>query len=140
MKKSFPHHGELGNFLFKCLVVAWCVLFPPILLLIIPIWILGMCQKGKSMMSKRVSMVVLLFSLFIFSTLGIAGDYNCEVYGYGDDGYVSGEVEVNPVSKEIEGYLYTDEGEEIYIEGEWVNNCQIESYDEEGNYYELEAY
>jgi len=91
-------------------------------------------------MPKFVLPVFLLVYLLPIPLPGIADDYNYEVSGYGDDGYVSGEVEVNPDSKEVEGYLYTDDGEEIYIEGERIDNGTIEGYDEEGNFYELEAH
>ncbi len=86
------------------------------------------------------SKTFLLVFLLLVPLPGIADDYNYEVYGYGDDGYVSGEVEINLDSKEVEGYLYTDDGEVIYIEGEGIGSGTIECYDDEGNYYELEAY
>jgi len=47
MKKSFPHAGEFGEFLFKCLIVGWCILFPQILLIVIPVWLWARKQKKE---------------------------------------------------------------------------------------------
>ena len=66
-----------------------------------------------------------------------SNQYNYDVEGYGDDGYVSGNVDTN--GKDVEGYITTDEGDEVHFEGEFTDYGKIEGYDEDGNYYELET-
>lgn len=63
--------------------------------------------------------------------------YNYDVEGYGDDGYVHGNLDTD--EKEVEGYIVKENGEEVYFEGEFTDYGEIEGYDEDGNYYELEV-
>ena len=63
--------------------------------------------------------------------------YNYDVEGYGDEGYASGNVDTD--GKYVEGYIVNEDGEEVRFEGEFTDYGRIEGYDEEGNYYELEA-
>lgn len=63
--------------------------------------------------------------------------YNYEVSGYGDLGYVYGNIDIQ--DKYGEGYIYTEDGEELWIEVEWADYGVLDAYDEYGNYYELEV-
>ncbi len=85
---------------------------------------------------NRLLLAVLVF--FCSQSL-IAQDYEYEVEGYGDDGYVYGEIEANRGERDVEGYIYDEDGNEKYFEGEWTGNGEIEGYDEDGNYIELEV-
>jgi hypothetical protein len=63
-------------------------------------------------------------------------NYNYDVEGEDQNGnYVSGNVEIS--SNGGDGYINDDEGNEIYIEVEWVGYGQIEGTDENGNNYDL---
>ncbi len=64
-------------------------------------------------------------------------DYNYDVSGYGDTGYVYGEVDTS--GKYGDGYVYDEYGNEVYIETEWTSYGVLEAYDDEGNWYELEV-
>jgi len=65
-------------------------------------------------------------------------DYNYDIEGYDELGnYVYGNVDIS--GKYGDGYIYNDSGDEIYIEVEWVGYGELEGYDENGGYYELEA-
>lgn len=65
-------------------------------------------------------------------------EYNYDVNGYGgeDGNYYYGNVDIS--SDGGEGYLYDEDGNEIWVEGEWDSYGEIEAYDEDGNSYELE--
>lgn len=65
-------------------------------------------------------------------------EYNYDVEGYGDSGYVYGNVDTR--DKYGEGYIYDEEGNGLWIETEWVDYGILEAYDEYGNWYELEVY
>lgn len=80
-----------------------------------------------------------LFAVLLLSSVSISADYEYDVSGYGDSGYVSGEIEANRGSRDVEGYLYTEDGSEVYFKGEWTGYGEIEGYDENGNYYEIET-
>lgn len=71
---------------------------------------------------------------------GYSGDYgyNYDVEGYGDTGYVYGNVDTS--GQYGEGYLYNEDGEEVWVETEWTDYGVLEAYDEDGNWYELETY
>lgn len=83
------------------------------------------------------SLITIFFFLGFTSVEALANDYDVE--GYGDSGYAYGEIESSSGSKDVEGYLYLEDGTEVYFDGEWSGNGEIEGYDEEGNYYELEV-
>ncbi|OGY34230.1 MAG: hypothetical protein A3D99_04195 [Candidatus Andersenbacteria bacterium RIFCSPHIGHO2_12_FULL_45_11] len=72
---------------------------------------------------------------------GYSGDYsyNYSAEGYGNDSgeYVYGDVDTE--GKYGEGYLYDEDGNEIYVETEWVDYGVLEATDEYGNTYELEV-
>lgn len=65
-------------------------------------------------------------------------EYNYDVEGYGDDGYVYGTVDTS--GKYGEGYIYDEYGNELWVETEWTDYGVLEAYDENGNWYELETY
>lgn len=76
----------------------------------------------------------------LFSYPGLTQTYDYDVSGYRDDGtYLYGEIEAQGGNRDVEGYLYTDDGDETYFEGEWTGRGEIEGYDEEGNYINLET-
>ena len=62
-----------------------------------------------------------------------------DVSGYGDDGYVYGEIDASGGDQEVSGYLYLENGDTVYFDGEWSGQGEIEGYDEDGNYYNLEV-
>lgn len=64
-------------------------------------------------------------------------NYNYDVEGYGDTGYAYGNVDMS--GKYGEGYIYNEDGDEVWVEAEWTDYGVLEAYDEDGNYYELEA-
>jgi len=64
--------------------------------------------------------------------------YSYSVSGYGDDGYVYGDIDADG-SKFVSGYLYLEDGTEVYFDGEWSGKGVLEGYDDDGNYYELEV-
>mgnify|MGYP000113430057 CR=1 FL=1 len=72
---------------------------------------------------------------------GGSGDYeyNYDVSGYSSDSgdYLYGNVDTS--GKYGEGYIYDEDGNEIYVETEWTDYGVMEAYDEEGNYYEFEV-
>lgn len=73
------------------------------------------------------------------SRTGYSGNYgyNYDVSGSGDNGYTYGNIDTS--GKYGEGYIYDEEGNEIYVETEWVDNGVMEATDEYGNTYELEV-
>jgi|TARA_B100000315_G_C14134070_1_gene388225 hypothetical protein len=82
--------------------------------------------------------VCLLAIPYILSTSLQAGDY--DVSGYSDDGsYVYGEIDSSSGSRYVDGYIYTEEGESKYFDGEWSGYGKIEGYDEDGNYISLDV-
>lgn len=68
---------------------------------------------------------------------GGGGDY--DVSGTSDSGdYVTGTVE-KAGDGEVEGYLDLEDGSTVYFEGVWDGPGEIEGYDDDGNYYDLEV-
>lgn len=66
------------------------------------------------------------------------GQYNYDVSGYDQDGgYVFGNVDTN--DRHVEGYVFNDQGDEVYFQGEFFGRGEIEGYDEHGNYVYLEV-
>lgn len=63
--------------------------------------------------------------------------YNYDVSGSGNNGYTYGNIDTS--GKYGEGYIYDEEGNEIYVETEWVDYGVMEATDEFGNTYELEV-
>lgn len=65
----------------------------------------------------------------------IGRTYNYDISGYDEDGnYVYGNVDIDESG---EGYIVDEDGNEKYIEVEWVGYGEMEGYDEDGEYYEL---
>lgn len=90
-------------------------------------------------MRTMVKVMMSLVAIFLLSSESISADYEYDVSGHWDSGYVSGEIEANQGSRDIEGYLYTEDGDAVYFEGDWTGYGEIEGYDENANYYELET-
>tara|TARA_B110000037_G_scaffold207260_1_gene254054 strand:+ start:315 stop:674 length:360 start_codon:yes stop_codon:yes gene_type:complete len=61
--------------------------------------------------------------------------YNYNISGYGDAGYITGSIDASNGSKDVSGYLYLENGEEVYFYGEFTGNGIVEGYDDNGNYY-----
>lgn len=72
-----------------------------------------------------------------FSTICLASDYN--VSGHGGRGYYYGEIESSSGTKDVEGYLYDENGNSTYFSGEWSGRGEIEGYNENGDYIQLEV-
>ncbi len=65
-------------------------------------------------------------------------EYNYDIEGYNDDGdSVYGNIDIE--GKYGSGYIYDEYGNEKEIDVEWVDYGELEGYDEDGNYYELEV-
>ncbi|MCP4990081.1 MAG: hypothetical protein GY928_29770 [Colwellia sp.] len=89
---------------------------------------------------KKFLLFYLLITSLTVTTRSFASDYEYDVEGYNEDGKsVYGEIEANKDEQEVEGYIYDEEGNEVYFEGEWTGYGEIEGYDENGNYIELET-
>lgn len=63
--------------------------------------------------------------------------YEYGVSGYGDNGYVYGDITVDRDNGD--GYIYDEDGNEKWIDVEWTGNGTLEGYDEDGNYYDLDV-
>lgn len=89
---------------------------------------------------KTILLITLLVIALSMTPYSFASDYEYEVEGYSDDGsYVYGEIEANKGEQEVEGYIYDEEGNEVYFEGKWTGYGEVEGYDENGNYVVLET-
>ena len=69
---------------------------------------------------------------------GGSSSYDYDVSGYGDDGYAYGSISADS-DGDVDGYLYLEDGSEVYFDGEFSGNGEIEGYDENGNYYYLDV-
>jgi hypothetical protein len=73
-----------------------------------------------------------------FAQTSLAYDY--DVSGYSDNGNgVYGNINAYRGSRSVDGYIYTDDGRELYFDGEWTGYGTVEGYDQEGNYVEMEV-
>jgi len=89
---------------------------------------------------KIILSVSLLIITLLISSYSFASDYEYEVEGYSDNGgYVYGEIEANRDEQDVEGYIYDEEGNAVYFEGEWTGYGEVEGYDDNGNYVVLET-
>jgi hypothetical protein len=66
-----------------------------------------------------------------------AGELEFDVSGYRDSAYIYGVLDGKEGSKDVDGYLVTEDETELYFEGEWTDEGEIEGFDEEGHYIEL---
>ena len=95
--------------------------------------------KDHVLAVKSVPVVLAGMCILLASSLAFCADYEYDVSGYGDKGYVHGEIEANRGSRDVGGYLYTEDGRQVHFEGEWTGRGQIEGYDAEGDHHELET-
>ena len=65
--------------------------------------------------------------------------YDVSGYSYSSGSYLYGEIESTKGTRSVDGYLYDDEGNEIYVEGEWSGKGEAEVTDQDGNTYEIEV-
>lgn len=64
--------------------------------------------------------------------------YSYSVSGYDDNtNYIYGDIDVDQSGGD--GYIYDDDGNSIYINVDWTGKGQLEGYDDNGKYYELEV-
>jgi hypothetical protein len=63
--------------------------------------------------------------------------YDYSVTGYGECGYVYGDISVTQDGGD--GYIYDEEGIEIWVDVSWSGKGTLDGYDSDGNYYELEV-
>ena len=82
--------------------------------------------------------MIILFCLL--ATTSIAQQYNYGVvgYDYNAGGYVYGEVDADS-NGNVSGYIYLDDGTEVYVDGRFDGYGEMEVYGDDGNYYELEV-
>jgi hypothetical protein len=87
---------------------------------------------------SRIALLVLIATVSI--PYGArAQDHTYDVSGYGDEGNVTGTIDSWNGQQEVEGTIVNEDGEEKAFEGEWDGYGQIEGYDEDGNYIQLET-
>lgn len=89
------------------------------------------------MLGHRVGIIALIIFMTALSEPALSNSY--EVSGYGDNGHVYGEIDASSGSRDVSGSIYLENGDEVSFEGEWVGNGEVEGYDSEGNYYNLEV-
>ena len=65
-------------------------------------------------------------------------NYIYDISGYGGQGYAYGNIDTDG-NGDVDGYIYLEDGREVYFEGEFVGKGEIEGYDEDGNWYEFEV-
>lgn len=63
---------------------------------------------------------------------GSRGGY--DVSGSGDGQYVNGYVD-----SDGDGYITLENGSEVSFDGDWTGNGQLDGYDENGNYFQLDV-
>jgi len=65
--------------------------------------------------------------------------YDYDVSGYDSEGnYVYGDANADG-SRDVDGYIYSEDGDSKSFSGEWVGKGEIEGYDEDGNNLSLEV-
>jgi len=92
-------------------------------------------MKGETKMLKTIITTILVTLSFSV----VASDYKYDVSGYGDQGYYYGEIDANRGSRDVDGYIYDENGEAKYFSGEWSGYGEVEGYDEDGNNIEMEV-
>jgi hypothetical protein len=70
---------------------------------------------------------------------GGGSGHSYDVSGNGDNGYVYGNVDAERGSRDVDGYIYDEDGNEHHISGEWSGKGQISVDDDEGNHYDLDT-
>jgi len=90
--------------------------------------------------STMIRIALFAISLILIASPLVAQDYNYDVSGESEEGgSVYGNVDAYSGTRDVEGYIYTEDGEEKSFTGEWVGNGEIEGYDEDGNFVTLET-
>lgn len=82
---------------------------------------------------------MLVIAIFAMPGLAAAQDHTYDVSGSGDEGYVTGTIDSWNGQREVEGTIVNEEGEEKAFQGEWNGYGEIEGYDQDGNYIQLET-
>ena len=96
-------------------------------------------QTIKTLSNGQCETITCYCSLYPCPTSGGGrSGYSYDVSGYGDTGYAYGNVDADR-SGNVDGYLYLENGTEVYFEGEFTGNGEIEGYDENGNFVSLEV-
>ena len=70
------------------------------------------------------------------SSRKVARLYSYSVSGYGDTGYVYGDIYTDG-SRGVSGYLCLENGREVSFDGDWAGKGIVEGCDENGNWYSL---
>lgn len=86
---------------------------------------------------KRIifSVVFILFGAALFAQ---SYDYNVGGYSYDTGEYVYGDIEADRYGN-VRGYIYLEDGREVYVDGEFDGYGEMEVYGDDGNFYELEV-
>ena len=76
----------------------------------------------------------------LLATASVAQQYEYDVQGYDyDDGqHAYGEIEADS-NGNVSGYVYTDDGNEVYVEGSFTGYGEMEVYGDDGKTYSLEV-
>ena len=82
--------------------------------------------------------MIILFCLLATTSLAQQYNYGVVGYDYNAGGYVYGEVDADS-NGNVSGYIYLDDGTEVYVDGRFDGYGEMEVYGDDGNYYELEV-
>src|SRR5579862_1939515 len=64
---------------------------------------------------------------------GGAPDYTYDVSGSGDSGEVSGTIDAERGSRDVDGTVYDEDGNEHDVTGEWSGKGTVDAWDDDGN-------
>jgi hypothetical protein len=93
-------------------------------------------DKTTKILLGAIALGLFLNASDVIITKAFAYDY--DVSGYGGSGYVSGQIETDG-DGDAEGYLHLEDGSTVYFDGEFSGYGEVEGYDENGDYYNLEV-
>ena len=82
--------------------------------------------------------MIIVFCLLATTSIAQQYNYDVEGYDYNAGGYVYGEVDADSYGN-VSGYIYLDDGTEVYVDGQFDGYGEMEVYGDDGNYYELEV-
>ena len=94
-------------------------------------------DKTTKILLGAIALGLFLNASNVFIGKAYANDY--DVSGQGDSGYVTGNIDTSSGSKNVDGYLELEDGSQVYFDGEFTGDGEVEGYDENGNFYELEV-